>query len=131
MQMQEITETDATGDEITETVPFYSTQMISICSSMQFFNEETLKCEACPENEGTTGFQQSSCKSCGDIWFDSKDEPNSLEAIISTELCGDPEAIYEVLAAERAEAARIEAERIAREQAIRDAREQEEIEAQK
>ena len=46
--MKEITETDAFGVEVTDTVPFYSTQMISICSSMEFFNEETLKCEACP-----------------------------------------------------------------------------------
>lgn len=49
--------------------------------------------------------------------------PNSLEAIIATELCADPEAVYNVLAAERAEAARQEAERIAREAAEREAAE--------
>ena len=45
---EEITEIDAFGKEKTSPVDFFSTQMISICSSMQFFNEDTLKCEACP-----------------------------------------------------------------------------------
>ena len=73
----------------------YVTNQLSICNSRQFFNTETAACEACAENMGTTGFQQTSCKSCGDIWFDSQDDPSSMEAIIARQLCEDPEQVYE------------------------------------
>ena len=72
----------------------YTTKSVRICTSKEFFNKATMKCESCGENKGTTAFQQTSCKSCGDIWYDSQEDPSSMEAIIAKQLCADPEQVY-------------------------------------
>ena len=115
---KQITSTDAQGNQVTETKTTWPVQMLTICTPEQFYNATTQECESCPETEGTTRFQETSCRSCADIWFESKDQPNSLEALIATQLCEDPEGLYEQIQAEKAEA-----ERLAREQAEREERE--------
>ena len=44
------------GTETKELETLFYTQELSICSSKEFYNEETNKCDACGENMGTSGF---------------------------------------------------------------------------
>ena len=70
-------------------------KQVKICNSREFYDRELQQCTSCPDDlTGTTEFQQTRCKSCGDIWFRSRDAPQSLEGIVSNQLCERPEFVY-------------------------------------
>jgi hypothetical protein len=77
--------------ETTETEAHYTTNQLTICRSTEYYSKDEGKCEACPSEEGTTGFQQRTCESCGTMWFNESEEPESLEFLTAYELCDDPE----------------------------------------
>ena len=62
------------------------------CADDEFL--DGVKCTACDQNQGSFSYQADECVSCGDMWNDSKSKPDSLEYIISGQICGDPEAVY-------------------------------------
>ena len=70
-------------------------KQVRICNSREFYNAESQMCEVCPgATTGTTEFQQTYCKSCGDMWFETQDQPDSMEAIVARQLCQYPNAVY-------------------------------------
>ena len=71
-----------------------STKQTRMCAKNESFMNG--KCNACSDpTTGTVGFQAMACKSCGDMWFDTKDNPEiSMEYLIAEQICDDPQAVY-------------------------------------
>lgn len=65
---------------------------VSLCAPDQFYLNGA--CQACEVNQGTYDLQATECIPCEDMWFESQNDPNSIEYVTSFEICSDPEAIY-------------------------------------
>ena len=68
---------------------------VRICNSRQYFDTSTGTCSLCADlTTGTIGFHETECRSCGDMWFETQDEPESMQAIVARQLCEDPAQVY-------------------------------------
>ena len=68
---------------------------VRICNSRQYFDTVTGSCSLCTDlTTGTIGFHETECRSCGDMWFETQDEPESMQALIARQLCEDPAKVY-------------------------------------
>ena len=72
----------------------YETKHVKMCGRDEFYMNG--KCSSCSDPEaGTVDFQSMKCKSCGDMWFDTKDDAEeSMESLIAKQICENPRSVY-------------------------------------
>ena len=78
--------TEAGGKEVVQ---------LRMCTATEFYDAERQICAPCPAKKGTHQLQQPACKSCGDMWYDSKDSDYlTYQLVVADQLCENPEQVY-------------------------------------